>query len=259
MAVSNITSSLISQSLGDQKATQQSSKTTSDPVTNALKHASDRIEQQIGSTKVQLSAYGQIKGAFSEVQAAGRTLSDTKKAATTEDVRKAVTGFVSAFNKANKTVAAATQGAGKQAGALANDARASIAGNDLRRSVTEGNALSDLKKIGITQNKDGSLAVDTKLLDKALQANPDQVRSTVANIGQQVEKTAAQELGDNGNVGRSVNTLSNRSRNLETQQSTQQEQLAAAQRLVDQQTAQLDNHNNGVASGATAYQRTFNA
>lgn len=253
MAISSVAGSLISQSFDSQSA-RQSSQTTSDPVADALKHANNRIEQQLGSTKVQLSAYGQIKGAFSEVQTASKALSEPKKTATTDNVKKAVAGFVSAFNKANKTVGAAVQGDGKQVGTLANDARARNAVTDLRRSVTEGSALSDLGKIGITQNKDGSLAVDAKALDKALQSNPDQVRSTVAGVGQQVEKTATRELANNGNVGSSVNTLNNRSRSLEARQSAQQDQLAASQRLVEQQTTQL---NNIFAGGLAAYQRTL--
>ena len=249
MDISSIANSLISQSF----AGQQSTQTASAPATAAFTHANKRIEQQLGSTKVQLSAYGQIKGAFSEVQTTGKALSDLKTTSTADDVKKAVNGFVSAYNKANKAVGAATQGDGEQTGALANDSRARIAGNDLRRSVTEGSSLSDLKKIGITQNKDGSLNVDTKALEKALQSNSNQVLSTVAGIGQQVEKTTTQELANNGNVGSSVNSLNNRSRSLEAQQSAQQEQITASQRLIEQQTTQI---NNVFAGGLAAYQRT---
>ena len=252
MAISSIASSLISQSFAGQ-STQQSTQTVADPVTAAFARASNRTDQQLGSTKVQLSAYGQIKGAFAETQTASKALSNLKTTSTTDDVKKAVEGFVNAFNKTNKAVGAATQGDGKQAGALANDSHARVAGNDLRRSVAEGSSLSDLKKIGITQNKDGSLNVDTKVLEKALQSNPDQVRSTVASVGQQVEKTATRELANNGNVGSSVNSLNTRSRSLEAQQSAQQEQIAASQRLVDQQTVQI---NNVLAGGLAAYQRT---
>ena len=250
MVISNIANNLI----GQTQSSQSTQQATSDPVTKALKRASDRIDQQLGSTKVQLSAYGQIKSAFSDVQAAGNALSNLKKTATADDIKKAVQGFVDAYNKANKAVGTATQGDGKQAGALANDARARLAGNDLRRSVAEGGNLADLKNIGVTQNKDGTLAVDSKALDKALQANPDQVRSALGATGQQVEKAAARELANNGNVGKSVNALSNRSNNLEAQQSAQQDLLLASQRAVTQQATLI---NNTFASGIAAYQRTF--
>ena len=253
MAISSIAGSSISHSFRGQ-ATQQSPQTIADPVAKALKPANNRIEQQLGSTKVQLSAYGQIKGAFAEVQAASKALSDTKKTTTGDDVKKGVESFVNAFNKANKAVGTAVRGDAKQVGTLANDPRARIAGNDLRHAVAEGSTLSDLKQIGITQNQDGSLAIDTQAFDTALQANPDQVRSTAASVGQQVEKTATRELANNGNVGSSVNALNQRSRSLEAQQSAQQDQLVASQRLVEQQTTQI---NNIFAGGLVAYQRTL--
>lgn len=257
MDISSI-ASLISQSYGGVSSqTGQTGRTSSaDPVAAAFDKANSRVTKQLESTKVQLSAYGQIKAAFADVQTASKALTDAKQTATVEDVNKVAGSFVDAYNKANKAVSVATQGAGKEVGALANDARARIAGSDLRRSVAEGNNLADLKKVGISQNKDGSLAIDTKALESAFQANPDQVRSTLASIGAQVDNTATRELAKTGNVGSSVTALSNRSRNLEAQQSAQQEQAAAAQRQIDQQTARL-NLDNTFASGVAAYRRTF--
>lgn len=254
MDISSIIS-LIGQSHAGQ-ATQTSRSKTADAVAAAFEKVNSRIEQQLGSTKVQLSAFGQIQSAFADLQTAGKALSATKETATADDIEKAAASFVDAFNKANKTVSAATQRDGKQSGALANDVRARLAETDLRRSVSTGDSLADLKKIGITQGKDGSLAVDAKKLESALQANPDEVRKALANVGEQVEKTASRELAKGGNVGSSVDALTNRSRNLETQQSEQQEQVDAAQRAVDQQTTRL-NLNTTSSSGIAAYQRTF--
>lgn len=236
---------------------QVSPSASSDAVTAAFKKAGSRVEQQLGSTKVQLSAYGQIKSSLAEVQTAGKALGDAKQTATATDVKKAASAFVDAYNKASQTLGTAIQGEGKQPGALANDSRARFAASDLRRSVTAGSSLVDLNKIGITQNKNGSLAVDTKALESAFQANPDQVRTTLASLGGQAEKTATRELAKGGNVGGSVEALGNRSRSLEAQQNTQQAQIAAAQQIVDQQSTRLNSLSNAFTSGIAAYQRTF--
>lgn len=231
---------------------QSAQKISSDPVAKAYEQANSRVGQQLESTKVQLSAFGKIKGALSEVQTASTTLSDPKKTATTADIKKAVEGFVSSYNKTNSAVSTAIKGDGKQAGALADDSRARVADSDLRRTLSAGSNNADLKKIGITQNKDGSLSVDTKALDNALKSNSGQVLNTVAGVAGQVSKTASRELASSGNVGSSVSSLSSRSRTLETKLSTQQEQTAAAQRTVEQNMTRL---NDAFASGVSAYQR----
>lgn len=241
---------------GGQAASSTSSlssvSSTSASASNALSKASERTSQQLESTKVQLSSYGQIKSSLSEVQSASKTLSDPQKTATVSDVKKAVEGFVNAYNKANSAVDKAVQGDGKRPGALADDSRAKVTDNNLQRSLSAGSNLADLKKIGITQGKDGSLSIDTTKLNAALQSNSSQVRSTVAGVASQVEKTATRELSSTGNVGSSVNALTNRSRDLQKQLSSQQDQAAATQRSVDQYASRL---NDVFATGISAYQR----
>lgn len=222
-------------------------------VAKANKRAADRTEQQLESTQVQLSAYGQIKGAVSELQAASKAVSEPRKTATADDARKTIENFVSAYNKANATVARTTRNDRNEPGALATDARARIAGNDLRRSVAENEGLAELRKAGITQNKDGSLALDTKTLDRALQQNPPQTVAAVAGVARQVERTATRELAGSGNVGASVQTLDQRSRRLEAEQASQQALVEASQRTVQQKTANVTQ----AASGIAAYQRNF--
>lgn len=226
-----------------------------DPVAAALEKAAMRVDRQFQATNVQLSAYGQIKAGFAQVQSSARALSGISETAGFTDVRIAVTNFVEAFNRTAKTVSGATKSGAGQQGALAGDVRAQVAGNDLRRSVREGNTLADLKAVGVIQNKDGTLAFDTKTLENAYQANPAQVRDTLAGIGVQAQATATRELA---RTSSSVNTLESRSRNLEAQQAAQQTQVAAAQRQLDQQLARL-NVNGAFASGVEAYRRTFSA
>lgn len=221
-------------------------------VAKATKRATDRTDEKLESTKVQLSAYGQIKGAVSELQTASKAVTEPKKTATADDARKTIENFVSAYNKANAAVARTTRNDRKETGALANDARARIAGNDLRRSVAENDGLAELKKAGVTQNKDGSLALDTKALDKALKESPAATVAAVAEVATKVEKTATKELASNGNVGASVQTLDQRSRRLEAEQSSQQALIEASRRTAEQKTANV-----AQAAGIAAYQRNF--
>jgi len=249
MDISSIVSSLVSESSRSRK---QGDAGTTELAAAAFKKASDRVERQLSSTQVQISAFGQIQGAFSEVQAAAKPLGDTKL--TTGALKTAIATFVAAFNSANKAVITATKGSATQTGTLANNVRAASAGRDLQGSLSEGSTLADLSKIGITQSKDGSLAIDAKALESALQSNPSQVRSTVARVGSRAEKAVATELASGGNVGGSLNSLNARNRSLEAQRSSQQAQVASAQRLVDQQTSQIDSISK---LGIAAYLKIF--
>lgn len=252
MDIAGIVGSLTSRSQSGQ-ATRQG---TGEPAVVAVDRAATRGSPQSGTTEVRISAFGQIKGAFAELQVTGKALSDTNPTATTDDIKKTVVSFVDAYNKTNRTIAAATQSQGKDsaADALSTDSRTHGVGSDLSRSVTTGGTLSSLGNVGVTQNRDGSLALDIKTLDSALKSNPDQVRATLAEVGNRIEKTAANELDSNGNTGASVNSLSKRNADLAAQQSAQQDRQIAAQRLLDRQNAQI---NNVFATGLVAYQRTF--
>lgn len=231
----------------------QVAPSTPTPEAKALKRATSRTDEKLGSTKVELSAYGQIKAAFAELQTASKTVAEPAKTATVDDAKKAVENFVSAFNKANAAIKNATKDNGRETGALANDARARSAGNDLRRAVSESNGSAELKKAGIAQNKDGSLSLDAKALDKSLKERPAQTAAAVAELSRKVERTATGELAGNGNVGRSVEALTQRSRSLEAEQSAQQALIEASQRTARQQGANITR----LASGIAAYQRNF--
>ena len=222
-----------------------------DPVAQAFQKADQRVQQQRDVVSVQLSAFGRIKSSFSDTQVASRAFSDTKQTATDADIKKAASNFVKAFNTAAQTAKSATTAQG----ALADSGRVRLAGNDLRRTVSnDATATSDLKKIGITQQTDGTLAIDTKKFDAALKANPDALRSTLSSIGQKVDQTATRELAKNGNIGGSVSALDNRAKSLESQQVDQQTQAAAVQQLVSAQTTRL---NSSLNAGAAAYERIF--
>ena len=221
---------------------------------DVFKRASDRVAQQLNTTDVQLSAFGQIKAGFADVQSAGKNLADPKKTETVDDVKKAVQSFADAYNATAKAVSTATRNDGKVNGALADDSRARLAGYDLRRVVMNDNNMADLKKIGISISQDGTMSVDTKVLQNAMQANPDTVKDTLARIGQQAGQAAKKELASTGNVGSAVDTLNSRAKNLEAQMTEQQKLASASQASVQRQASIIGN---AAASGVAAYMQMF--
>lgn len=225
-----------------------------DQATGAFDLADKRLGQQVSATNVQLSAFGQIKSSFADIQSAGKSLSALGKSSTSEDVTKAAQSFVDAFNNAAKTVNTAIKGDGKSAGALAGDSHASLAAFDLKRLTTSGSNSTDLKKIGISVNKDGTLSVDAKALQSAFQANPNSVNDTLAKVGAQAVQVSQKELASTGNVGGSVNSLSTRAKTLEAKAASQQKLAADSQNAVQQHAA---NFGTSAADGIAAYMKMF--
>lgn len=229
----------------------QNAGASSSAINKAFARSNDRIGQQLQSTNVQLSSYGQIKSSFAGLQGAATALGDAaaSKTATSADLKKAVQGFVDSYNQAAKSVA------GIKTGALADNGRARLAANDLSRSLTAGNGLGDLRQLGISRGKDGSLSIDTKALDQALQTNADKVKGAMADLGRQVGTTMSRELASRGNVGAGVASLTDKVKVLTQQQTTQQQQSAAVLQAIGEQTNQL---NYSAAGAVTAYRSLQN-
>lgn len=234
------------------------SSVKADQATGAFDLASQRIGQQISSTNVQLSAFGQIKSSFADIQSAGKSLSALGKTSTAEDTTKAVQSFADAFNNATSAVNTAIKGDGKSAGVLAGNGLANLAGFDLKRVVTSGSNTADLKKIGVSIKQDGTLSVDAKVLQSAVQANPSSVQDTLARVGAQAVQVSQKELASSGNVGSSVNTLSSRVKNLGSKAAEQQKLATDSQNAVQQQLATLNNNNNA-AGGIAAYMQMLSS
>lgn len=223
---------------------------SSDPFAAANK----RVEQQLASTAVKLSSFSQIKSGFAEVQSAAKALTNPPATATADDTVKSAQAFANAYNTATAAVNTASKTGGKQDGALAGDVRAQLAGNDLKSIVGSGTNTNDLKNIGITLKSDGTMAVDATALKAALQANPTGTNETLTKVGQQATRVTTKELAATGNIGNSVNTLSNLSKGLETKLSDQAKYASALQSNVQQQVASFS----GVgASGVASYLQTY--
>ena len=231
---------------------QRAQASTSTPSSELLAPATRRLTNQLDSTKVQLSAYGQIKSAVSGVQSSAAALgaSATSKTATPADVVKAAKAFVDSYNQARQVVTTAVNGTGGKSGALASDMRAAKAGNDLAHALTDSTSAADLKQAGITANKDGSLSVDTTALTQSLASQPTETKSILTRLSQQEGSSATKALASTGNVGGSINSLTSRSEKLTSQQTMLQQQAVSAQAILDQQNSLL---NYSSANGLAAY------
>ena len=228
--------------------------TKADLATGAFDLASKRIGQQVDATNVQLLAFGQVKSSFVDVQSAGMSLTTPGKTSTVEDVTKAVQSFADVYNKATSIVNAAIKSDGKLPGALVDDGRANLAGFDLKRLVTGGSNTADLKKIGVSVNQDGSITVNAKALQNAVQTNPAMVQDTLAKVGAQAVQVSQRELASTGNIGSSINTLNVRAKNLESKAAGQLKLSTDSQNAVRQQNATLSNN---ATDGIAAYIQMF--
>lgn len=102
----------------------------------------------------------------------------------------AITGFVKAYNDLTKTLADSTayNAATKQGATLQGDPTVQTLQSQLRSmlstavSGTSG-ALTTLSQIGITYQKDGSLALDSTKLSTAMTNNPNDIASLFASVG----------------------------------------------------------------------------
>jgi flagellar capping protein FliD len=197
-----------------------SSQTTSgatgvSPVELALRRADLRIQTAVDASTAQLSSYGLLKSAVSNVQLAAHALHNLPAAVSDADVKTVASGFATVFNNALSTAKTTTNALG--AGSVGNSA--TRAAWDLRRAVSANSSTFDaLKKIGFSTQADGSLALDAKKLDAALKADPAAVRASLAKIGQQVDTVATRELATDGTVGVSLASLTQKSAALKGQQ-----------------------------------------
>lgn len=212
--------------------------TSADRVQEALKRSSARLEGQQQTTEARISSYGQVKAGFARIEDAGSALAKNETLSSA-DTKKAMEALVSAYNETRSAAATTEPG------------RASNAVNALRRSAESDGMRADLQALGITQQRDGSLAFDTKKFDEAMQTSPDTVRAAAGQIGSQMQQSASRALSAGGAINATLNTLTTRSQQIESRQ-------ASLQALIDtQQQPEARNNNSRTQAGIASYQRMF--
>lgn len=105
-------------------------------------------------------------------------------------IKTAVDGFVKAYNDLNSTINSLTayDPDTRTAGILQGDATVRSIQTQLRRMIStpiegSGSSLNSLSQLGISFQKDGSLAVDSAKLDKAIKDNSASIGSLFAAMG----------------------------------------------------------------------------
>ncbi len=210
-----ISANSASRFLGSSPTARTAANTGADGLARGLQKAESRIQTQVESTKVQLSAFGKLQSAVSQTQTSAKAAAGLSASAKTEDVKAAATKLVEAFNNTVDTA----KGAASVAGETATGRNALRVGRDLTRTVTsDDSTLAALKQIGASVNADGKLVLDTAKFDAAQKTNATDVRNSLAKLGQQIDKTAQRELGNNGSLGSTVSALNQRSSTLKSQQ-----------------------------------------
>lgn len=234
------------------------SSSSTDAVSAASRRSAQSLAQEAESTKVRLSAYGQVKSAVADVQTAAKGLQDGKQLQTADSARKAAEAFVKAYNAESKTTAEVTRRKGSDGavGALADDPLARSASSGLQRAVRNSDA--ELKQAGIARQKDGTLAVDAKAFDAAYAKDANAVKASLGTVGARVDAVATRQLSSAGTVGRTVDSLNSKVANLENKQASQQDLqslLDASQRKVEAQASRFST--GPFASGVAAYKGIF--
>jgi flagellar capping protein FliD len=204
-------------------------------VLSAFDKAASRLESAQQSTKVQISAYGQVKSGFASIESAGQTLAKGSANAVT-DTKKALETLVSAYNDTRSAAATTAPG------------YASNAANTLRRTAANDSVRTDLQSLGITQASDGSLSIDTKKLDAALQANPGAAQQAAARVGGQLQSVATRALSESGGISTTLNALNSRAAKIESQQ-------AGIESLINLQ--KQTSTSSSAQSGINSYLRIF--
>jgi flagellar capping protein FliD len=185
---------------------QTTSVSSGSKVSRSFDQAANRLENELQSTEVKLSAYGQVKAGFAGIEAAGQTLAKGDKVSAA-DTKKALQSLVDAYNQTRSAAA------GTEPGFATN------AANSLRRSVASSGMNDELQALGITRGSDGSLALDTKKLDAALAADTGAVQKAAASLGSAMQPVATRALSESGGINRTLESLNARASSLEGQQS----------------------------------------
>lgn len=180
-----------------------SGSSSSSPI---FQKANDRLASAQSSTQVQLSAYSKVKSGAASIQEAGQALEKGTKLSVSE-TKAALQSLVNAYNE-TRTAAASTE-----------PGYATNLANNLKRTAYSDSVRSDLKSLGITQSSNGTLTIDTKQLDAALQANPSAAQEAAARVGGKLESVATQGLSSTGGIASRLNALNQSASTLEQQQS----------------------------------------
>jgi hypothetical protein len=186
----------------------------------SLSKVHERIAAQAQAASTSLSALGQFKSSLVDLGTSGKELVALSATSTTQSVQSAVEKFVAKYN------ASVSKGAGN-----GSDIGVSRSLRELRSALSGGGAVSpSLSRLGITQNANGTLSLDTKALAKSMGSDAAGVTAAFSRIGKSVEASADSALGSDSRLSNSIASLGNRAAALQKQESAV---VSTATRLGD--------------------------
>jgi hypothetical protein len=234
MNISQILSaSTSSTTTSSQTATQAAAAAS--PITTSLNKATTQLQTQLATATANLSTLGKFKASVTEAQASAKSLT-TLTSSTSDEVKKALTAFISDFNSmvaATKTAATDTSGVGTLSRGMS------------RAMTADFSRVDALRQMGFTKASDGTLKLDAAKFAAAFKNSSSSVQSTLAKLGQVVDKAATKELASDGRISNSMSAFSSKSSTLQSQQSAL---LKAAQQYASFSST-------STSSALSAYQR----
>ncbi|TAK99604.1 MAG: hypothetical protein EPO09_00895 [Aquabacterium sp.] len=198
-------------------------------ISPALARAHERIVAQAQSESTSISQLGQYKATVSSLATASNALGGISSKTTASDAVKMVESFIATFNNAIKQANTASNTSGQS---QTNASRTLV--ESKRTLSSTDSSRSQLNKLGITRQQDGTLALDASVLQKSLANAPDATTATLSQLGKVIGKRAESELADKGRLNVASTKSSERALALKQQQSAL---LSAATSMSQAQTS----------------------
>lgn len=236
MAVS-LSSSGLALSNTSTNATAEENPTTAalNKISPALGKAHERVRTQLQGDSTSLSQLGKYKATVSDLSTAAQTMSQLgSSTSSAADNVKLVERFVAAYNQA--ITASRPDTSSEASSTLASSRRTLTNASDASRS--------QLAKLGLSRQADGTLKLDSAALSKALSsasasgtgttASASSGLSTLAQLGKAIGKRADSELSSTSRLATATSLFSGKTSQLKQQQTRL---LEAATQMASQASA----------------------
>lgn len=191
----------------DQDTTTQETNQASILNASPLAQAHKRIGLQVQATTATLSTLGQFKSAMADLKTAASALSSSTGANNTQSL---VEKFVAAYN-------ATVKAAGASGPNTPSDTSVARELRQMRTALHDAGGAS-LSSLGLSVSKDGTLALDSKALEKNLQSDAANTVAAFGQLGKRIAGAADKALAENGHLNTSLERLDDKTKALQHQQ-----------------------------------------
>lgn len=158
------------------------------------------LSAQADTYSTKLSTLGQIQSGFATIQSKADILRTSTTLSTSLGARTALQDVLDSLNAQSTLVSSLTQPAsdGQDAGTLATETGLSGIANNVGKAVSVNSMFGQisLSKLGVSQNSDGTFALDTAAFDKAYQADSTKASNALALVGASVSSEASNQISN---------------------------------------------------------------